>query len=147
MKPISRKVTEHITIRDASVVLELAGTVELSMPAGLPFEEVAQQIGQALGITFGKDTEGVYEEFEPLTAEALDQHFAVYREPEDSIGPGAGRILLHVMPRTDPAWMGMRNYKYVYGNVAEHLAALLKKRTGLPFKAHPPVFFPDEERN
>ncbi len=140
MKNIGKWASETtFNIEEQYIFLELGGIVVLDMKTDLPLPEVAARIGQALGIVFGEDEEGIYEEIYALTSVVLDQHFAVYQEPEDSVRPYAGRIVLEVMPHTDPMWLGMKEYKYLYVNIAEHLAALLRKKTGLPFVAHKPI--------
>ncbi len=76
--------------------MKLRATVVLDARMDLSLAEVAGRIGEALGIVLGEDVEGIYEELNALTAVVLGHHFAVYREPEDSIRPYAGRIVLQV---------------------------------------------------
>jgi hypothetical protein len=141
MKEIGTWIANDRFYVGGKILLRLKGVIVLDTDGDLSPDQVAAQIGQALGITFGKDVEGIYEETYALTAVVMNHSFAVYREEKDSVRPYAGRVVLEVREWAYKWRLGFREGEYVLliVNIAEHLAALLREKTGLPFVAHRPV--------
>jgi len=125
-------------IERRNLLLELGATVYLNEDTGNTDNQIVEEIGMALGVFFDEDSEGHFEELEAHVAIVLNQLIGVYKEPDYSPAPYAGKIVLVVLPRVDPFWLGMEEYVYLYVDVSDHLAALLRKNTGRPFVAWTP---------
>lgn len=140
MNEIGQWISDDTYYVGGKVLLELGGRIILNTDADLALQDVAARVGDALGIVFGEDREGIYEETYALTTEVCDQRFSLYREEAQSMFY-PGRIVLEVREWVDTRFLDLHHeseYRYLLVNIAEHVAALLRKRTGLPFIAHQP---------
>ncbi len=135
--------TEQIALTGPLVVPEF--TARIVVQTDLSLVELAARVGQALGITFREDTEGLYEETYALVAIVMGHEVGLYEDERKRRETGIRWVALHVSPYTSPIWMGLREYQAVFLYVADFLAALLRKETGLPFVAEPYMRLPSEE--
>lgn len=106
----------------------------------MALEQVAQVAGEALGIEFEEDIEGIYEEKEALITFALGHIFAIFKEDGSWSGEEGSKLVLELRGGLDPSHIGLslEECEIVYLRVDEYLAALLRTKTGLPFEASAP---------
>lgn len=133
---------ERIALTGPLVIPELTARVVLA--TDLDLSAAAVQVGQALGVTFKEDTEGLYEETYALVAIAMGHVFGLHEDKRKFRETGTRWLTLHVSPYTSPAWMGLSEYQAVFLYIADFLTALLRKETGLDFVAEPYMRAPVE---
>lgn len=126
------------------IIPELVASLLLN--TDLEIQEVAEQIGQALDITFKQDTEGLYEEIEALVAYPMGHILAIYINDKNSNKQFKSQIYLDLVPGFYPADINLKldDCKIIYLYIADYLAALLNRETGLYFEALPPVTLPPD---
>jgi hypothetical protein len=136
LRSISLEATD-MSIRPITIP-KLVGAAILDTKLAL--EQVAQVAGEALGIKFEKDIEGIYEEKEALITFALGHILAIFEENSLQFGEERSRLILELRGGLDPIHIGLHleEYEIIYLRVDEYLAALLRIKTGLPFEANPP---------
>lgn len=118
-------------------------TVEVRTP--LDRDQVAEQVGIALGVVFEEDFEGLFEELNALVTEVLKITIGLHEENSKSGENKSRRIRLVPRNTFSPTYFGLDLEQCQFARlfIAEFLAALLRSKTGLPFEAVPYVKQPD----
>ena len=113
----------------------------LEIETELTLQEIAHQIGYAIGLTFNEDVEGIYEEIPALVAFCIGHMYGIYESSGGKDSEEKRRMYLDIRPSLHPADINLKlkDCEITRLDVGDYIAALLYTKAGLTFKVLPPI--------